>query len=188
MGSHWVINFDAELELAGDSLPKNATQFLQSYDLRKLPFIATGDTIAGLDKPKPGSIGKAFCPTPHALARLAREGVIAAAAPSVDVLRTVNHRAFCAKLGQTLEGAHFATDKAEVIKVIQSGSPYLLKRPLAMAGRASRSVSSETLCDQDHRWIEASLEGMMVCKSNLKWPSTSSFPSTDLSTRRVNTG
>jgi hypothetical protein len=89
-------------------------------------------------------------------------------APDVAVLRRVNHRRFCADLGQTLPGAQFVASVEELADRVAGDSPsrqWLLKRPFAFAGRGRRRVAQGPLDPAAMSWIHASLragDGLQV--------------------------
>ena len=90
----------------------------------------------------------AFCPTPSALARIARAGLAPPPAPPLAVLVQVNRRAFAAELGQTLPGARYVRTMEELIvtlRVPQLTDVWLLKRDFSFAGRERRRVYGSML-------------------------------------------
>src|SRR5262249_49476777 len=110
----WVLNFDADDELSRPAsyAPARATMARFEGLLARLGgVVPEGDVViaewrAREDRsPERGLLGRAFCPTPRALAALREAGAVVPDAPPLDVLRRVNHRAFSAELGQTLHGA-----------------------------------------------------------------------------------
>lgn len=143
----WLLNLDAELELAAprhyapspllaariDALIPRLTQLLTHHDRvlgRDLPPYEAGEVLA-------------FCPTPTALARIASAGLVAPDAPSLSVLQQVNSRAFCAALGQSLPGAQYVRDLATLQQLLLGPWPargWLLKRDFGFAGRERRRV------------------------------------------------
>jgi hypothetical protein len=107
-----------------------------------------------------GRIGRAWCPTPRALSAIARAGARVPPAPSVEVIRRVNHRRFCAELGQGLEGARYVGTRAELASALAgSEGDWLLKRPFGFAGRGRLRVTAGRLAPAEERWIERSLAG-----------------------------
>ncbi len=112
--------------------------------------------------------GRAWCPTPGALAALARAGAHPPPAPPFDVLRRVNHRRFCADLGQTLDGARYVTTEAELRETLAAfpgAEAWVMKRPYGFAGRGQLRFSGRTPGAMEERWIAASLaagEGLQV--------------------------
>src|SRR4051812_13097270 len=110
----WVLNLDAEEELArpagySPSRAVLARCLALSESLR--PLLGPGDLVIAQNAPPSlqggNYVGRAWCPTPRALQTLSRAGVRPPPAPGVEVLRKVNHRAFCAALGQGLPGARY---------------------------------------------------------------------------------
>jgi hypothetical protein len=113
-------------------------------------------------------LGRAWCPTPGALRSIARAGAVVPAAPAAAVLRRVNHRRFCAELGQTLPGARYVDTLDDVVATVNappSGRAWLLKRPFGFAGRGRKRLRSGALDAADHAWIAASIaagEGLQI--------------------------
>ena len=170
----WLLNLDAEDELAsrGGHTPSGAmARRCAALRLRVAGLLGPDDVLLEEAMALPrGELrrGVAWCPTPRALRALERAGAAAPAAPALEILRRVNHRRFCAELGQTLPGAHYVETRAELteaLEVAAPGSPWLLKRPFGFAGRGRRRVSAGRLDPADLRWVEASLrtgEGLQV--------------------------
>ncbi len=149
----WILNLDADLELAGPSgyAPTKSVLAAMRPHVETLArtLLAPGDVLH--DHPAArGRIGRAFCPTPRAIAALSSAGALLEPHPSVEVLRRVNSRAFCAELGQTLPEATFVRDLATAREILarppQSSDAWLVKRAFGMAGRGQRvvRVCSET--------------------------------------------
>lgn len=109
-----------------------------------------------------GLVGRAFCPTPRAIALLRRAGAEPEAHPPVEVLRRVGSRAFCASLGPTLPGAAFATtwDEARAILEIAPGigDAWRVKRAFGMSGRGQRVVRARSVSAADEGFVRAGLE------------------------------
>jgi hypothetical protein len=74
----------------------------------------------------------------------------------------VNHRLFAHELGGGLEDQHYVTTRA-ALDVLLGKRDWLLKRPLAFAGRGQLRVSGK-LTEKDDAWIAASLraDGLIV--------------------------
>ena len=117
----WLMNLDADVELSAPRhyRPNKALeQRIDGLVARMGMLVAPGDRI--LDTSGSGSLAEpfagplrvlAFCPTPHALSRLRALGLeLSVPAPSLEVLREANSRAFCARVGQTLPGASYLYD------------------------------------------------------------------------------
>lgn len=164
----WVLNFDAEDELAAPRGSHTSSRAVKerwaALTLRLEGLVRESDVVVH----EGASValgehhdGDAWCPTPHALERLRRAGARVPAAPPFEVLRRVNARAFCAALGQTLDGATYATRVEDVMGVVaggrESGGEWLLKRPLSFAGRGRRKVRAREITPDARAWIEASI-------------------------------
>ncbi|HEU4409739.1 MAG TPA: hypothetical protein VFS43_31080 [Polyangiaceae bacterium] len=171
----WVLNLDAELELArprGYRASARVLAFVRERRAALARFLGPGDAIVepgvAPGAPLAGHLGAAWCPTPSALAALAAAGVAPPAAPGLEALRRVNHRAFCAELGQTLPGAQYAREPAEVEALVAGPSPsgaWLLKRPYGFVGRGRLRVRAGPLGAAERAWVLASLregEGLQI--------------------------
>ena len=158
----WVLNLDADFELAsrGSWEPSQALkEVLEAVSKEAERLLAPGDILVDGDtQVPPGTVGRAWCPTPSAIARLEAAGAVPEESPSMEVLRAVNDRAFSASMGQTLSGAGFVVDLQAVRKIIRRRQvPWLLKRAFGAAGRGQRRVGPGALSDADVAWVEASL-------------------------------
>jgi hypothetical protein len=173
--SVWVLNLDAERELEGTGHTPSARTRARFPELTRalVGLLAPDDVILADEDPvrsarEANLVGRAWCPTPRALARLVRAGAVPAPSPPLDVLRRVNHRRFAASLAQPLPGACFVDDMDALLAVIHGASPtdrWLLKRPLAFAGRGRRRVARGALVDPDASWVRASFargDGLQV--------------------------
>lgn len=143
----WLLNLDAELELADPKHYRPSPAMLARIEqlrARMTLLLSAHDRVIGVD----GSLDTctealAFCPTPSALTRIAATGLTAPAAPTLEVLRGVNSRAFCAELGQTLPGAQYVRDEQAlqcVLASVRSEQGFVLKRDFGFAGREQRRV------------------------------------------------
>ncbi|AUX20490.1 hypothetical protein SOCEGT47_009620 [Sorangium cellulosum] len=171
--SAWVLNFDADEELARPAgyTPRRAVADRAPELARRVSaLLRPGDVVLSPELPSPPAppappasalVGRAWCPTPRALRLLRRAGVAPAEAPPLDVLRRVNHRRFCAELGQTLPGARYVVTLAELLATIAGPTPtghWLLKRPFGFAGRGQRRVARGELLPDARPWVAASLD------------------------------
>jgi hypothetical protein len=147
----FVLNLDAELELV-DARHRSSPAVRARIDaLRpRLAFLGETDRVIGSDALHGCTRAVAYCPTPAALLRIREAGLTVPAAPARDVLRTVNARAFCAALGQTLSGATYVRSMEELLAALRPET-MLLKRDFGFAGRERRQV-------RDGR-LDASSEG-----------------------------
>lgn len=162
MAALWVLNLDAEEELgtragytpSAQSLLQTESHAAQVAKVLCAPgdrVWAEGVKVAAGE----GVIGRAWCPTTRAQSLLRAAGAEPLPSPSMDVLRRVNDRRFCAELGVTLPGAVFATDEGAVLGALGEG-PVLLKRSFGFAGRGRKVVLGGTLTDADLAWVRAS--------------------------------
>ncbi len=167
----WLFNLDADRELerplgynprAGDlaridAMVANIDGLMLEGDVR----------VSGSARLRKGYVGRAWCPTPRATRLFERAGVTAASAPPFDVVRRVNHRRFCAELGQTLEEAQFVGDLDTLRRIVAGRSDsglWLLKRPYSFSGSGRRKVAVGALSPTDEDWARASLkqDGLQV--------------------------
>lgn len=166
-GYAWVLNLDAELEMAEPSYCPQARLLaqLERYGQGALTLLAPRDVLlSGMNGSVTGLIGRAWCPTPRALARLATAGVEAEPHPPLEVLRAVNHRKFAVDLGLGLPGQSYVESRAALdAQLDRMHMPWLLKRPLAFAGRGQQRIP-DTLDPQQSLWVDASLRrnGLVV--------------------------
>jgi len=163
----WVLNFDAEDELARGAghTPSRAVlaRFAALAD-RVGALLAPGDVIVDpltTIALAPGTFsGRAWCPTPGARQALERAGAVVPAAPALAVLRSVNHRRFCATLVQALPGARYVDTLDDVVATVNAPSrsgTWLLKRPFGFAGRGRKRLRAGAIEPADRAWIDASL-------------------------------
>ena len=168
----WVLNLDADLELAagrGYSPKRTVREAMQSF----VPLLATtllaSDDLLVDEVSEPASAkgltGRAFCPTPRALAALRRAGAEPEPHPPVEVLRRVNSRAFCAAVGPLLPEAAFVVDLevaqrrlSEAPPPFALGGAWRVKRAFGMTGRGQRVVVPAALGDPDLAFVRAGLE------------------------------
>ena len=167
----WLFNLDADREL---ERPVGYTP--QAKDLTRLEAVVErvdalllegderliGDGRLGRDY-----LGRAWCPTPRALRLLERAGVELDLEPPFEVVRRVNHRGFCASLGQPLRGASFVEEfdtLQDLIAQPSESGQWLIKRPYSFAGTGRRRVRSGPLSPGDASWARASLrhDGVQV--------------------------
>lgn len=164
----WVLNLDADLELGAKARyapTKNVLAAMRPHvEALRASLMGPNDvlvdesTAPGVAK---GLIGRAFCPTPRALATLLRAGAEPEPHPDVAVLREVNGRAFCTSLGSTLEGGVFVTDLDEALETIGAPPPFAeswrIKRAHGMSGRGQRVVRAGVLASDDLAFLRAGL-------------------------------
>ena len=163
----WVLNLDADHELAhpeGYSPRREVRARVTTLAARIEGLVPSGDVRVDERSNARGLNGRAWCPTPSALQLLEHSGATLPPFPPFEVIRRVNHRAFCAELGQTLERAAFVRDPQELEHHIAERGSWLLKRPHGFAGSGRRRVKSGPLDDDTKRWVNASLrvDGLQV--------------------------
>jgi hypothetical protein len=177
----WVLNLDAEFELAraGYAPTVRLLNQLEQYgkDSRRLlgpedvllsassaPSLVANEPPLARNQPL---IGRAWCPTPRALAVFAARGIEPEPHPDVKVLTRVNHRRFACELGGGLEGQRYIENRAELdLELCRAAqAPRLLKRPLSFAGRGQLRVYAHSkISEKEWSWIDASLarDGLLV--------------------------
>jgi hypothetical protein len=163
----WFLNFDADAELADPSArtPSRAgAARARALVDHVRGLLGPGDVVLpdGLDAaPRAdGCAGRAWCPTPRALAAFARAGALPPPAPPVAVLRRVNHRGFSSVLGRALPRARWIEDRAALDAALAEPSPtglWLLRRPFGFAGRGRLRLDPARRDAVTERWIEATL-------------------------------
>jgi len=144
----WLMNLDADVELSAPQLYRPSAEReerIAGLVQRMTTLLTLVDVVVGQRaEPAAGKPVFAFCPTPSALRRLRTLGLeLASPAPSVEVLREANGRAFCARLGQTMEGAAYAYTMETIEQCVASigpGKDLVLKRAFGFAGRERRRV------------------------------------------------
>lgn len=173
----WCVNLDAELELASARYApqRRVLEQLARYEHGARRLLGPGDVWVEpgvrLEAPQ-RFFGRAWCPTPRAVATLEAAGITPEPYPSVDVLRAVNHRRFACELGGGLPGQRYCESAAELDAALRDlPRPCLLKRPLAFAGRGqlrvydTPSAPGAPLPDPAQAaWVRASLakDGLVI--------------------------
>jgi hypothetical protein len=165
----WVLNLDAELELArpGFSYVPRAklSEQLAEYGLGSRALLGPEDVLIAAGTPcLPELIGRAWCPTPRALSVLAAAGVTAEPHPEASVLRTVNHRRFAFELGGGLPGQRYMTERAPLEALLRRAERrWLLKRPMSFAGRGQMRFYGP-ISEKQWSWLDVSLtrDGLIV--------------------------
>ena len=166
----WVLNLDAELELArsggpyqtslsvargiapaltrAESLLGPEDAILGDDGAIRRPAAAGGGTPPGVTR----WLGAAWSPTPSALARLARARAELPPTPGFSVLQRVNHRRFYIELGGGAPGARYVEDEASLELTLGERRVWLCKRPFGFAGRGQRRIPLAPSAD-DRRWL-----------------------------------
>jgi hypothetical protein len=160
----WVLNLDAELELArgrpGYVPQRKLLAQLAEHGSGSRRLLGPTDVLLedGAKIPAAGLTGRAWCPTPMALAKLRAFGVTPEPCPDASVLRRVNHRLFAHELGGGLPGQAYVRSREQLIRELAGYTErWLLKRPLSFAGRGQLRVIGP-LSDKQWTWVDASFE------------------------------
>jgi hypothetical protein len=165
----WVLNLDAELELARlqyEYVPRlKLLSQLAAFGQESRALLGAEDVLVERGAPPlVGFVGRAWCPTPRALAQLVSAGVKPEPHPEAHVLRQVNHRLFAFELGGGLPEQQYFTERALLEPLLRKGErPWLLKRPLAFAGRGQMRFYGQ-ITDKQWSWLDVSLaqDGVLV--------------------------
>lgn len=159
----WVLNLDAEEELAargGYAASRAMRQILAAEAPRaRAHLLSSGEAVLG-EVAATGLRGRAWCPTPSALARLRAAGAVPDPAPPLEVLRRVNGRSFLHALGGDLPGSRVVAEPDDALVALRGRGGELgwhVQREHGAAGRGARSVRAGGPTEEDERWITASL-------------------------------
>ena len=164
----WVLNLDADVELGAGARyqPTRSVRLAMKPHVERLAASLLGPDDLLVDESSPpglarGLRGRAFCPTPRALAILRRAGADPEPHPPLDVLRRVNSRAFASSLGPTLPGAAFVTDLESARGALEReppvGEAWRAKYPFGMAGRNQRVLTPASLAEADVAFVKRGL-------------------------------
>src|SRR6478752_1816367 len=164
----WVFNLDAELELArgrpGYIAQRKLTEQLAEHGQSSRALLGPSDLELTQVSETTGLSGRAWCPTPLAVAALRARGIEPEPHPDAAILRRVNHRLFAHELGGGLPRQSYVQSRAQLSSVLDDyRERWLLKRPLSFAGRGQlRAIGS--LTDKQWTWVDASLkrDGLLV--------------------------
>ncbi|MBS2013613.1 MAG: hypothetical protein JST00_12035 [Deltaproteobacteria bacterium] len=163
-GVAWVLNLDADIELGAGEGPytpkKSVLDAMHAWRTNLAArLLDPGDVLVDEATPRGaarGRVGRAFCPTPRALAMLERAGATPEPHPPVEVLRRVNGRAFSASLGPTLPGARFVEGEDAIVRTLTAAPPggftaWHVKSAFGMAGRGHRVITPAGELRRDDR-------------------------------------
>jgi hypothetical protein len=165
----WVLNLDAELELERPEFPYvprvKLLEQLARYGAGSRALLGAGDRLLGAEIGGSSDfVGRAWCPTPLAMRRLAEAGISPEPYPEAAVLRRVNHRLFAHRAGGGLPHQEYHTERAPLEALLRRAErPWLLKRPLAFAGRGQMRFYGP-ITDKQWSWLDVSLrrDGVLV--------------------------
>jgi hypothetical protein len=176
----WVLNLDADLELGarGPYAPTESVLVALRLHAERLADALLGPHDVLVDELTPtgaaaGVEGRAFSPTPRALALLRRAGAEPGPHPSVDVLRRVTSRAFSASLGETLPESTFVESVERAAEIVahapREGDAWRAKRSFSMAGRGHRVIAPGRLAGAELGFVRAGVEahGGLVIEPNV---------------------
>ena len=160
----WVLNLDAELELARPGYNRGAkinAQLETFVEAARQRLLGPGDRVAGEGPAARGgaSVGRGL--VPHAAsggADASGWSNAGAPIPPSELLRRVNHRRFAQELGAGPPGAILRGHRrpARPGRCRKSVVPWLLKRPLGFAGRGQLRLRTK-ISAAEQTWIDASL-------------------------------
>jgi hypothetical protein len=163
------MNLDAELELARAGYVRSAklSKQLERYVAAAQALLGPNDVLLRPTQPVPEGrrVGRAWCPTPLAIAALCAAGVEPEPHPTEDVLRAANHRRFSFDLGGGPPGSEYVRTRSELERsVSRSSRDWLVKRPLSFAGRGQLRLRGGDISAVQWSWIDASLraDGLLV--------------------------
>jgi hypothetical protein len=166
----WVLNLDAEVELSRlnfEYVPRGKLlQQLALYGQGSRALLGPADVLLepGARIDDAGFVGRAWCPTPVAVNRLRAAGILVEPHPSASVLRRVNHRLFAHEIGGGLPEQRYFTERPPLEELLRRAErPWLLKRPLAFAGRGQMRFYGP-ISDKQWSWLDVSLarDGLIV--------------------------
>jgi len=166
----WVLNLDAEVELSRlnfEYVPRTKLlEQLAAFGQGSRLLLGPEDQLVepGASVAPAGFVGRAWCPTPQALSRLAAAGVEAEPHPEASVLRRVNHRLFAHQVGGGLPEQGYFTERAPLEALLRGADrAWLLKRPLAFAGRGQMRFYGP-ITDKQWSWLDVSLaqDGLII--------------------------
>jgi hypothetical protein len=165
----WLLNLDAELELARpkfEYVPRlKLLQQLAVYGQASRQLLAPEDVLVTPGRVLPaGFIGRAWCPTPLALRQLQAAAAELEPHPDASVLRRVNHRLFAFEAGGGLAEQQYFSERAPLEALLRRAErPWLVKRPLAFAGRGQMRFYGP-ISQKQWSWLDRSLahDGVIV--------------------------
>lgn len=168
----YVLNFDAELELADSGYTRSsrmqahcdrlAREFRDELRAARLPGVVIDPEI---DQVPEDPEVVCWCPTPRALDRVRELGLRVPEAPGPTVLRRVNHRGFAAELERSLDAewrldhSVFHQDPESALADLATRSmDVVMKRALGFAGRGQKRVTPHAIDDAVRAWVRGSFD------------------------------
>jgi hypothetical protein len=167
----WILNLDAELELArgkaGYVAPRKLVAQLHEHGRSSSRLLGPADVLLD-DRLEPAKLadlrGRAWCPTPMAIAAMRALGVEPEPHPEATILRRVNHRRFCHELGGGLPDQYYVLSREQLLAALAGFERrWLLKRPLSFAGRGQLRIIGP-LSEKQWHWVDSSLvrDGLLL--------------------------
>ena len=159
----WLLNLDAELELSRldfEYVPRSKLlQQLALHGQGSRALLGPEDVLLEPDALLTDDfVGRAWCPTPLAVSRLLAAGIRVEPHPAASVLRRVNHRLFAHEIGGGLPEQRYFTERPPLEELLRRAErPWMLKRPLAFAGRGQMRFYGP-ISDKQWSWLDVSLE------------------------------
>lgn len=171
----WLLNFDADEELAGHQAPRAAAAAIQAKLTQAVSALVGTDALfdgSATSTPHGAApkaieardgesvVGYTFMPTPRAIARLAAAGVHVHPAPTLEVLRAANSRELSAGLGVALPDATYVVTEAAALGVLASPSvsgSWVLKRRFGFAGRGGKRMVAGEISEDVHAFVRNAL-------------------------------
>lgn len=157
----WLLNLDAEHELASDGryTPKQHMLRTMQRQLGACTLLTQGEPVYNRQALDTRSVFS-WCPTPSALRELQQARLSAVAGPRLDILRRANHRQLSEQFAAPeLERRYLSREDDWQQLLFGSAShtgAWRLKRGFGMAGRGQRRLPREPSAD-DLRWVEDSM-------------------------------
>lgn len=166
----FVLNFDAELELARVGRYQRATTMTARIVVlanAMKPTLPAGSVVIDplSEKALFDATAIAWCPTPSALRSIRAAGLTPPEASAPSVLAHVNARPFAFALApEELSGAVLARDETSAHAAIDRPGSWLLKRCFGVSGRGQRPVRGGERNAHDDAFVAASLreDGALV--------------------------
>ncbi len=167
-GFAWVFNLDADYELARGrryTTPAKLRADLERHGAAARALMGPEDVELPYTTERLSAEvrGRAWCPTPRALARMRAAGVTPEPSPEVAILRRCNHRRFAVEIGGGLPNQRYVETGTALDETIARPGPWLLKRPFSFAGRGQHPLLGPPGA-KERAWIDKSLaeDGLVV--------------------------
>lgn len=159
----WVLNLDAEDELCAPEVSRDPFAAIEArpHLASALAALVGSDVVLrrGLRAPL-GALGRAFSPTPRALAALTCAGATAPPAPPISVLRRVADRRFGLALGDGHTPGAIVLVAAGVLEALGPAlrGPRVFKRIFGFAGRGRLLSRGGPPSDRERAFVARALD------------------------------